>query len=637
MSITIIVIFLCLTSITYAVCRCVPLSNTCVDKYSNTWNSSCPCDIIEITTDDYNLTQECIDSNINVPYIEIYAKSFTLQANFFETSGGIYFKTKYCIYWSGFNNFEQMNEVTYIDILHIVTKDPFVMTTGTFYLPSPVNFNVNSIFALSGDAIFEVGGNVNGEQTIYLDSFEMTLKDDSLLNLSTSIFRFTNKLYVYNNSRIIYYGVASGCIGYLYFYDSSTLILEEGYHEIYMRQNNLLYNNSILQIKRETNSLLNRINLYDTSLLNISESSFVQVDYFYLSSTASIKIWEDSVLQTPLDPSNSLITFKGEIIFNNKARLNSITSTTSLPSTFSLKVIETIIGYPIISLWNVTSMLSSIKKVGYNGNECIDVYSFASSNDDLTLPSNYYQLANNQLIRYCPSSVDYDVHCYLNTSIWNSSFIDSNGYPIFISPHCMNSNYSNYLCHSIQNTFEVGSDSINITFAELMDVIIISEPTSNQQILNGCFNTIETPIGLKINTNTNQNTRSSTLKGETMEPNTFLTIETSTITINTINTINDEIQLDLTSLTLSPSYTFSLNTSVIKIIDNSNTTLNYTSFYFQFINSNNYEINVEFIQDEFLLYSENGFYMEYGGICYCLLFYYFYSKILISRYLISKR
>ncbi|KAL7713920.1 hypothetical protein QTN25_008480 [Entamoeba marina] len=217
-------------------------------------------------------------------------------------------------------------------------------------------------------------------------------------------------------------------------------------------------------------------------------------------------------------------------------------------------------------------------------------------NTGLTLPSNYIQLANNQLIRYCPSTVDSNVHCYLNTSIWNSNFIDNNNYPIFISPHCMNSHYSNYLCHSIQNTFEVGTDSINITFADVLDTIIISEPSYNQQIINGYFNTIETTFGLN----------------EIIESNTFISIDTST----TINTINDEIQLDLTSLISSSSSTYLLNATIIEIIDNSIVTLDYSTPYIQFINSNNYQVDLEFTQDIIGLYSENGFNINDGNTCY---------------------
>ncbi|KAL7713917.1 hypothetical protein QTN25_008477 [Entamoeba marina] len=178
----------------------------------------------------------------------------------------------------------------------------------------------------------------------------------------------------------------------------------------------------------------------------------------------------------------------------------------------------------------------------------------------------------------------------------------------------MNSYYSNYLCHSIQNTFEVGTDSINITFADVLDTIIISEPSYNQQIINGYFNIIETTFGLKINTN--QNTKSSTLKSEIIESNTFISIDTST----TINSINDKIQLDLTSLTSSPSSKYLLNATIIEIIDNSIVTLDYSTPYIQFINSNNYRFDVNFAQDIIGLYSENGFNINDGNTCYSMFF-----------------
>ncbi|KAL7717263.1 hypothetical protein QTN25_005362 [Entamoeba marina] len=598
MAITVL-FFLYLASSTYADCVCTPVSSDCADGYNNTCGSSSPCDSIQITTDNFELTQECIDSNTKVPYLEMYAQNFTLEANFFETSGGIHFlSTK--IYWYGFNNLEQINEVTYVD-------KPY--DNGYLYIRSPVNFNTDSTFTLSGDAIVEFGGNTKGEQHVLLDSETTTLRDESILNISTAYLWDPVEFRLYNNSELIsaVFG-RDNHNGKFYFYDSSSLILDEGHYEIYMPYIHYFFNNSILQVERDTNSYLKQVYFYDNSLLNISELAFISFDIFSLPSTASVEIGEDSIIQTPLSLLN------GEITFNNKARISSLTSTTSLPSFLSLNVTNTIIGYPIVLLWNENSMLNDI-------NEIIIMEINVLINDDLTLPSNYYQLANNQLIRYCQSTVDYDVHCYLNTSIWNSSFIDNDGYPIFISPHCMNSNYSNYLCHSIQNTFEVGSDPINITFADGLDTIIISEPNSNQQIINGCFNTIETTFGLKFIIN--QNTTTSTLKTESNQPNTFISIQ-NTITINTIN---GEIQLDLTSLTSSSSSTYLLNSSVIQILDNSDTTLNYISPYLQFINSDNYEINVEFLQDEFLLYSEDGFYMNYGGICYCLLFYNYYEYI----------
>ncbi|KAL7716366.1 hypothetical protein QTN25_006014 [Entamoeba marina] len=612
MMITTSLFFLFLTSLTYADCVCTPVLSDCANGYENTCGSSAPCDTINITTSNYKLTQECIDLNNKVPYLEMYAKSFTLQDNFFKTSGGIHFKREDYMYWYGFNNFEQINEVTYVDSAYIVHKSPLNMNTGYLYFPSPVRFNMDTTFALSGDAIVEFGGRTSkGSQIIIFDSAITTLKDESILNISTSFLQDPLEFRLYNNSKLISAAIGrDNKNGKFYFYDSSSLILilEEGFYKTYMSYIHYFYDNSILQVERYTKSYLELVNFYDNSLLNISESSFIRFGSFLLSSTASVEIGEDSVIQTPLSSLN------GEITFNNKARLNSKTSTSSLPSFLSINVIETIIGYPIISLWNVNSMLNNINEIIYNGNECIDVYSFASSNAGLTLPSNYIQLANNQLIRYCPSSVDYDVHCYLNTSIWNSIFIDDNNYPIFISPHCMNSHYSNYLCHSIQNTFEVGNDPINITFAEVLDTIIISEPTSNQQIINGCFNTIETSSGLKIKTN--QNTKSSTLKSEIIEPNTFIEIETST----TINAINDEIQLDLTSVKSSSSSKYLLNASIIEIIDNSIVTLDYSTSYIQFINSNNYQFSVELNQDEIGLYSKNGFFLNGGDICYFVIF-----------------
>ncbi|KAL7717744.1 hypothetical protein QTN25_004810 [Entamoeba marina] len=588
--------FLFLNSLTYADCVCTPISSDCADGYSNTCVSSSPCDNIQISTDDYELTQECIDSNNKIPYLEMYAYRFTLQDNFFEKSGGIHFKRISHMQWYGFNNFEQINEVTYVDSSSIVHKSPLNMNTGYLYLPSPVEFNMDATFTLSGDAIVEFGGRTNkGSQILKFDSKTTTLRDESILNISTSSLQNPLEFKLYNNSKLInaVIGKDNSKNGKFYFYDSSSLVLYEGRNKTFMPFMlfiHYFYDNSILQIERDTKFYLEQVYLNDTSLLNISESSLIRFGSFSLSSTASVEIGEDSVIQTPLTSLN------GEITFNNKARLNSKTKTSSLPSSLSINVIETIIGYPIISLWNEDSMLNDFNEIIYNGSECIDVYSFASSNDGLTLPSNYIQLANNQLIRYCPSSVDYDVHCYLNTSIWNSSFIDDNNYPIFISPHCMNSNYSNYLCHSIQNTFEVGNDPINITFANVLDTIIISEPTSNQQIINGYFNTIETPFGLN----------------EIIESNTFISIDTST----TINTINDEIQLDLTSLISSSSSTYILNATIIEIIDNSTVTLDYSTPYIQFINSNNYQFYVDFTQNEIVLYSENGFDIKYGNICY---------------------
>ncbi|KAL7713823.1 Protein serine/threonine kinase [Entamoeba marina] len=614
------VFFLFFTFLTRADCVCTPLTDFCTDGYSNTCGSSSFCDSINITTEDYELTQECIDSNNKVPYLEMYAGSFTLQDNFFKTSGGIHFKKTSYMLWYGFNNFEQVNEVTYVDHSYIVHKSPLNMDTSYLYFPSPVDFKMVATFTLSGDAIFEFGGNTKGIQYLLFDSDTTTLRDESILNISTAYFFDPLKFILYNNSKLISAAIGrDNKNGKLYFYDSSSLILDEGHYNIFMIFIHYFYDNSILQVERDTKSYLEQVYLYDNSFLNISESSFIRFDSFSLSSTASVKIGEDSVIQTPLSLLN------GKITFSNKARLNSKTSTSSLPSSFSLEVIETIIGYPIISLWNVTSMLSNINEITYNGNECIDVYSFASSNTGLTLPSKYYQLANNQLIRYCPSSVDYDVHCYLNTSIWSNDFIDiSNGYPIFISPHCMNSYYSNYLCHSIQNTFEVGTDSINITFAEVLDTIIISEPTYNQQIINGYFNTIETTFGLKFILN--QNTKSSTLKSEIIEPNTFIEIDTST----TINTINDEIQLDLTSLTYSPSSIYIVNASIIEIIDDSTVTLDHSTTYIRFINSNNYKIDVNFTQNEIGFFSENGFDINDGNICSCLLFcYYEYINLVV--------
>ncbi|KAL7713929.1 hypothetical protein QTN25_008489 [Entamoeba marina] len=593
-------------SLTYADCLCTPLTDYCADGYSNTCGESAPCDSIQISTSNYELTQECIDSNNKVPYLEMYAGSFTLQDNFFETSGGIHFMRTSYMFWYGFNNFEQINEVTYVDSFYIVHESPLNMNTGYFYFPAPVAFNMDATFTLSGDAIVEFGGRTSKEdQFLRFDSATTTLKDESILNISTVYLYDPVEFRLYNNSKLISAAVGrDNNNGKFYFYDSSSLILDEGYYRIFMIFIHYFYDNSILQVERDTKSYLKQLYLNDNSFLNISESSFIRFDSFSLSSTSSVEIGEDSVIQTPLS------SLYGEITFNNKARLNSKTSTTSLPSTLSLEVIETIIGYPIISLWNENSMLNDINEIIYGGNECIDVYSFASSNNGLTLPSHYYQLANNQLIRYCPSTVDYDVHCYLNTSIWSNDFIDDNNYPIFISPHCMNSYYSNYLCHSIQNTFEVGSDSINITFADVLDTIIISEPTSNQQIINGYFNTIETTFGLKFILN--QNTKSSTLKSEIIESNTFISIDTST----TINTINDEIQLDLTSLTSSSSSTYLLNATIIEIIDNSTVTLNYSTPYIQFINSNNYQVDLEFTQNEIGLYSENGFNINDGNICY---------------------
>ncbi|KAL7720463.1 hypothetical protein QTN25_002230 [Entamoeba marina] len=603
-SFTTALLLLYLTSLTQAVCVCTSLSNYCNDGYNNTCGSFSLCDVINITTDNFELTQECIDSNGKVPYLEMYAKYFTLQDNFFETSGGIHFKRTTSVFWSGFNNFEQLNEVTYVDKSYIVHTSALNMKTDYLYIPSPVDFNMNNVFSLSGDAIIEFGGNINGEQYIWFNTNNATLKDESILNISTA--QLTNPLEftLYDNSKLISAAAGKNSKDLenekFYFYDSSTLVLDEGYSEIYLPFSHYFYNNSILQVERNTKSKLGKVNLNDNSLLNISESSFINIDYFLFSSNASIEIGEDSVIQTPVSSLN------GEITFNNKARLSSLTSTSDLPSSFLLNVIETIIGYPIISLWNENSILDNIEYVSYNGNECIDVYSFASSNDDLTIKQNYNKLANNQLIRYCPSSVDVNVHCYLNTSVWNGSFIDSDGYPIFISPHCMNSYYSNYLCHSIQNTFEVGSDPIDITFVELLDTIIISETSTNQQIINGCFNIIETSLGLKINPNMN----SSTLKGEIVEPNTFISIGTST----TINTINDEIQLDLSSFTAYSNVTYSFNASIIEIIDNSFVTLKYKGGFIEF--TNNYQIKVAFTQHEIGLYSKNGFNVNEEYICY---------------------
>ncbi|KAL7717247.1 hypothetical protein QTN25_005346 [Entamoeba marina] len=601
--------FLFLTSLTYADCVCTPLTDSCTDGYSNTCGSTSSCDIIKILTNDYELTQECINSNTKVPYLEMYAVRFTLQDNFFEKSGGIHFQRTSYMYWYGFNNFEQINEVTYVDSFSIVHKSAFSMNTSYLYIPSPVAFNMDKTFTLSGDAIVEFGGNTKGGQFLRFDTATTTLRDESILNISTGYLWDAKEFILYNNSKLISAAVGrDNRNGKLYFYDSSSLILDKGHYKTFMIFIHNFYNNSILQVERDTKSYLKQVYLYDTSLLNISESSFIRFDSFSLSSTASVEIGEDSVIQTPL----SLVY--GEITFKKKSRLNSKTSTTSLPSYLLINVIETIIGYPIISLWNENSVLNNINEISYNRNECIDVYSFASSNDDLTLPSNYYQLANNQLIRYCPSSIDYDVHCYLNTSIWSSSFIDDNNYPIFISPHCMNSYYSNYLCHSIQNTFEVGNDSINITFVDVLDTIIISEPTSNQQIINGYFNTIETSVGLKFIIN--QDTTTETLKSDIIKPNSFIEIETST----TINTINDEIQLDLTSLTSSPSSKFILNASIIEVLDDSTVTLDYSTPYIQFILSNNYQIDVDFTQDVIGLYSENGFDINDGNTCYCFCF-----------------
>ncbi|KAL7720549.1 Ras-GAP domain-containing protein [Entamoeba marina] len=610
--IAISVFFLFLTSLTQADCVCTALSYHCFDGYESTCmvcGSLFSCDSIYIIISDYELIEDCIYSNIKVPYLEMYAESFTLQDNFFKTSGGIHFKRTSYMYWYGFNNFEQINEVTYVDSLSIVHKSALNMNTGYLYFPSPVDFNMDETFTLSGDAIFEFGGNAKGSQFLRFGTTTTTLRDESILNISNAYLWDPVEFRLYNNSKLVSAAVGrDNNNGKFYFYDSSTFILDEGHYGIFMPFTHYFYDNSILQVERDTNSYLKQVYLNDNSLLNISESSFIRFGSFSLSSTSSVEIGEDSVIQTPLSSLN------GEITFNNKARLNSKTSTTSLQSYLSLNVIETIIGYPIISLWNENSMLNNINEIIYNGSECIDVYSFASSNDDLKLPSKYYQLANNQLIRYCPYIVDYDVHCYLNTSIWSKNFSDDNNYPIFISPHCMNSHYSNYLCHSIQNTFKVGSDPINITFAEILDTIIIAKPSSNQQIINGYFNTIETTFGLKFIIN--QNTIKSTLKSEVIEPNTFIEIDTST----TINTSNYEIQLDLTSLTSNSSSIYLLNATIIEIIDDSNVTLDYSTPYIQFINSNNYQIDVDFTQNEIGLYSENGFDINNGNICYFVLF-----------------
>ncbi|KAL7713665.1 hypothetical protein QTN25_008686 [Entamoeba marina] len=523
MAIAISVFFLFLTSLTYADCVCTPLSSACADGYSNTCGSSSPCDSIQISTSNYELTQECINSNTKVPYLEMYAGYFTLQDNFFKKSGGIHIKKTSDMYWYGFNNFEQINKVTYVDSLKIVHESPLNMNTGYF-----------------GDAIFEFGENTKGSQFLQFDTATTTLRDESILNISTAYLWNPKEVRLYNNSKLISAVIGKGCCKSFYFHESSSLILDESHYRIYMPFIHYFYDDSILQFERNTKSYLKQVYFYDTSLLNISESSFIRFDSFSLSLPASVETGEDSLL-----------------------------------SPLSLNVIETIIGYPIISLWNENSMLNNIYEIDYNGNECIEVYSFASSNAGLTLPSNYIQLANNQLIRYCLSSVDYDVYCY---------FIDDNNYPLFISPRCMNSYYSNYLCHSIQNTFEVGNDQVNITLAEI---------------------------------NTNHNTKSSTSKSESIEPNTFISIETSK---STINTVNAEIQLDLILLISSSSSTYILNSSIIEIIEDSIITLDYSTHYIQFINLNNYQFNVDFTQDEIVLYSENVFDINDGNICYFVLF-----------------
>ncbi|KAL7713919.1 hypothetical protein QTN25_008479 [Entamoeba marina] len=326
-------------SLTYADCVCTPLTDYCADGYSNTCGSSSPCDSIQISTDYYELTQECIDSNNKVPYLEMYAFRFTLQDNFFKTSGGIHFKRTSYMFWYGFNNFEQIYEVTYVDTSYIVHESPINMNTGYLYLPSPVSFNMDTTFTLSGDAIFEFGGRTSkGSQFLRFDTTTTTLKEESILNISTALLWDPVEFRLYNNSKLISAAVGrDNKNGKFYFYDSSTLILDEGHYRIFLPFTHYFYGNSILQVERDTKSYLKQLYLNDNSFLNISESSFIRFDSFSLSSTSSVEIGEDSVIQTPLS------SLYGEITFNNKARLNSKTSTTSLPSTLSLEVIETII------------------------------------------------------------------------------------------------------------------------------------------------------------------------------------------------------------------------------------------------------------------------------------------------------
>ncbi|KAL7715552.1 hypothetical protein QTN25_006949 [Entamoeba marina] len=593
-------------------CICTPITDYCVDGYVNTCGSSFPCDIIQITTDNYALTQTCIDSYSIIPILEISSNSFTLQSNYFETSGGLSLQTNGELLWYGFNNFEQINKVTYNDNLYLTFRSPFEMTSGQLFFPKNTNFIFQFIFTLKGDSYVEFGGSIDKEQSIMFNSGNTELYDNSILNLSTAVIIENYKINLYNNSKVV---VFIGNIGTDYdLYDSSSFIIDEDSDCFFFQSSINFANYSQLIISKNTNSYFSSVSLYDSSSLNISENSFIAIDFFQINSDGKIEIGENSVLKTQPN------TLYGEIIFNNKARLTSTNDISSI-SNFKLTIINTIIGYPIISLWSENSIINNINEVNYNGTDCIDVYSFTLSNYGLTLPSNYYKLANDQLIRYCPSSiVDYDVHCYLNNSIWSNDFIDSNGYPIFISPHCMNLYYSNYLCHSIQNIFEVGNDLIDITFVEVLHTIIISEKVRKKQIINGRFNIIETTFGLKIN----QNINSTTLKGEIVEPNTFITVKTTT----TIYTINNEIQLDLTSLTSSTNTNYLLNATIIEVIDDSIVTLENLISSILFKNSKYYQINVEFTQNEIGLYSKNGFDINGGNICYCLLFT-FILKILI--------
>ncbi|KAL7715571.1 hypothetical protein QTN25_006968 [Entamoeba marina] len=595
-------------------CICTPITDYCVDGYVNTCGSSFPCDIIRITTDNYALTQTCIDSYSIIPILEVSSNSFTLQSNYFETSGGLSLQTNGELLWYGFNNFEQINKITYNDNLNLTFRSPFEMTSGQLFISKNINLDLDSSFKLKGDSYVEFGGSIDKEQLIMFNSGNTELYDNSILNLSTATLLNPYNIYLTQNSKLIISVIgedASNCI--IYLYDSSSFIVDEDSDVVYMPFQHEFRQYSQLIISKNTNSYFSSVFLYDFSSLNICENSFIAIDFLQQNSNEQIEIGENSVLKTQPN------TLYGEIIFNNKARLTSTNDISSI-SNFKLTINNTIIGYPIISLWSENSIISNINEVNYNGIVCIDVYSFALSNYGLTLPSNYYKLANDQLIRYCPSSVDYDVHCYLNNSIWSNDFIDSNGYPIFISPHCMNSYYSNYLCHSVQNTFEVGNDLINITFVEVLHTIIISEPTSNQQIINGRFNIIETTFGLKIN----QNNNATTLKGEIVEPNTFISIQNIT---TTIYTINNEIQLDLTLMT-STNTSYLLNATIIEVIDDSIVTLENLISSILFINSKYYQINVEFTQNEIGLYSKNGFDINGGNICYCLLFT-FILKILI--------
>ncbi|KAL7719471.1 Tyrosine kinase [Entamoeba marina] len=236
--------------------------------------------------------------------------------------------------------------------------------------------------------------------------------DDVIINSQSYIF----------NASLINNAINFECSGDGYYYVDE---LSDSWRDI------SITSNAIVTISNISNNIVNDISK------SVSSSSTLEIDNYshtsstsatYFSSTTPIIISITILGQSfgPVDLNNGVITMDDLFRFNG-----SLSGTT-----FIFDGSRTTNVLPLITFTEQTTHTIDIGQVTIETETCVDLASGVIGST-LTLSNNplsgLYILSNNRLLRYCKTTLDSNVICPMNGTVYHTSFKDTSS---FIFPHC---------------------------------------------------------------------------------------------------------------------------------------------------------------------------------------------------------